>query len=92
MSDGMDDAREVRLLDVFKEFGAEADAISHELNSLFENRNITACIMAMGAVIGSQLGDDKEDRMTDDRLTILMGSINLQVAAQKVMSSKKHMN
>lgn len=86
-----DDLYEVRLLDLFKDLGPEADEICRGLNDLFEGRNTTACIMAMGAIIGSQLGED--ERISDDRLTILMGAINLQVAAQKIISdNKKTMN
>lgn len=91
MSDGMDTHETKRLFDLFKEHAAEADALSVQLNALFAGKDIVACIMAMGAVMGSQAAAETEVRASE-QMVILLGAINFQIAAQQSLPSKHSMN
>lgn len=86
-----DETETLRLIDVLKRHADEADALCRSLNELFEGHNTTACLMAMGAIIGSQMGGDEVDsRIMEDRMTLLVATINMQVGVQKMLGAEKH--
>lgn len=79
------------LVDVFKEHSHEADELSERLNTLMCDHHIIASLMAMGAVIGTQLRESED--ATSEYMVVLLTAIQLHANARGWSAElKKRMN